>query len=287
MFCSGGRRLGARTLQKRTINPCGPKSRGILTFSTVSGLVTGAAFLKLSKGLSFFAAGVLSVVGVAYACAHYTNELQIKREKSLRSNAMRNGEDPSKISSPVYKPGAYIASRPPFNPGNPLFVLFPEHQSLVIITADGKRRQVGLGNSKKRFWSELVLHVGGRYEELNEQDILTPIELWEEYRRKYGHFPDNVDLDKLNELTMTRGEAEQIPEFDMDTLLTVLYGMPKIDIDGTALSCTCRSTIRDLILQEQQLQGKEVVPPNYTRDIINYTKFHTIPWFKAKASKKE
>lgn len=147
--------------------------------------------------------------------------------------------------------GVYLQQRQPF--GFLWYVqwLLPYHQSLKILQPDGKFRHVGLGGSKERkgffdMTSEFVLHKGGNYETLGHFESSIPIECWVDYKRKFGHFPENINVDTLNKLTVTREEAT-----DNTQIYTVTYGKFSKDLNGDPIVVSCRSVIVDVVRKEE------------------------------------
>jgi hypothetical protein len=125
------------------------------------------------------------------------------------------------IKGDVKLSGVYLNQRNPFGMLGMISWLLPYHQSLVIVS-NGNTRHVGLASSKvkKGFFdrtSEFTLHHGEKYRILNSKEISYPIECWVDYEKKYGHFPENIDPEVLNRITMTRDEAKekQLPEDDI------------------------------------------------------------------------
>jgi hypothetical protein len=110
--------------------------------------------------------------------------------------------------------GVYLQNRPPFKIWFLRWFL-PYHQSLKIVDFDTHQivRYVGLGsfpykNSVFERTAVFVHHTGEKYENLNNLDISIPIECWIDYEDKFGHFPENINTQKLTEITKTFDEKK-------------------------------------------------------------------------------
>lgn len=186
------------------------------------------------KKLGLFVAGAL---GIAY----HNNEIY-KREKETfdRINFCLNNKE--KLS------GVYLLQRQSFPNEfyNIVAWLSPYHQSLKIVNKDNVSRQVGISitDDDQLFYkkAEFVLHVGGRYDDINDLDFAIPIECWYDYKAKYGHYP-NIDVEKLNKLTITRSE----PNPDNLPIHQVIFGLPKRDLNGDFVFTTCRSEVMHMV----------------------------------------
>ena len=148
---------------------------------------------------------ILSAIVITSTTAlYFYNKHMYEKELFAQMNYLLHNE--IKLS------GVYLQQRQPF--GFLWYVqwILPYHQSLKIIDKDGNIRQVGLGknSNNKEFFnreSEFVLHKGDKYDKLNDYEISIPIECWVDYKRKFGQFPKNVNVELLNKITMTREEA--------------------------------------------------------------------------------
>jgi hypothetical protein len=149
--------------------------------------------------------------------------------------------------------GVYLQQRHPFGSLWYLQWLLPYHQSLKIVNEDGTFRQVGLGrthNETFNFQSEFILHKGGNYDKLAELEMSIPIEAWLDYKKKYGHYPENINVNILNQKTLTREEAgPDVPIF------TVIFGTPGRDLSDKFIFNTCRSAAMNKI-RETELENE-------------------------------
>lgn len=149
--------------------------------------------------------------------------------------------------------GVYLQQRQPF--GSIWFIhwIMPYHQSLKIMQKDGSIRHVGLGRNPehKHFYdlsSEFILHKGVEYNRLSEYEISFPIECWVDYKRKYGKFPENIDINKLNEITMTREEATSK---DLPNIYKTIFSKPTKDDNNDFVFTSCRSAVMYAIRKEE------------------------------------
>lgn len=154
--------------------------------------------------------------------------------------------------------GVYLQQRQPF--GFLWFIqwLLPYHQSLKIIQKDGNIRHVGLGRSPVHksffdFTSEFILHKGGSYDKLNKYEISFPVEAWVDYKKKYGHFPENINVNELNKITMTREEAIE----DSSRIYKTTCGKPITDENGDFVITSCRSAVMYAIHEEELRRIKQ------------------------------
>lgn len=148
--------------------------------------------------------------------------------------------------------GVRVQQRRPF--GNSFYLKpfqwsMPFHWSLKIFLPDDAVRHVGIAKAFRgvkgfSLESEFVLHVGGNYDGyLNDLESSFPIEVWVDYKRKFGEFPMHVDVEHLVKLTKTRTEAtpEEVPQ-----LYTITFGKPGYDAAGNFRFATCRSAVMDV-----------------------------------------
>lgn len=70
-------------------------------------------------------------------------------------------------------------------------------------------------------------------------------ECWIDYKQKYGHYPENIDIELLNKLTITRLENSKAVE-------TITFGKPKFDLNGDFVITTCRSEIMRVIRMSER-----------------------------------
>lgn len=183
------------------------------------------------KRLGYIGGGVILFSGYCYQKHMYEKEMFMRMNYLLQNKV--------KLS------GVYLQQRQPF--GFLWFIqwLLPYHQSLKIIQEDGSIRHIGLGKSvlSKGIFdliSEFVLHEGEKYERLEKYEKSFPIECWVDYMRKFGHYPE-IDINKLNEITMTRKEAKNDEE--LSQIYITKYGKPARDDNGNFIITTCRSAV--------------------------------------------
>lgn len=153
------------------------------------------------------------------------------------------------LQNEVKLSGVFLQQRQPF--GSLWFVnwLLPYHQSLKIVQKDGTIRHVGLGRTDdERFSREtgFVLHEGEKYDKLSSYETSMPIECWVEYKRKFGHFPSNIDIDILNNITLTKKEA-----LPTDKIYRETFGRLARDHNGEPVIVTCRSSVMYAIREEE------------------------------------
>lgn len=165
------------------------------------------------------------------------------------------------LQHPEELSGVYIQLRRP----NILFPryfqsILPHHQSLKMILDDGTFRQVGLGksnsdsNSNSWLESEFVLHKGDKYELLNQIEISLPIECWVDYKRKFGHWPKDINIMTLIEITKTREEAKVD---DVNNLYRATFGKMARDDNGDFIFTSCRSAAMYAIREEEKRRLNE------------------------------
>lgn len=138
--------------------------------------------------------------------------------------------------------GVYVQNRQPLGFLWMIQWWLPYHQSLKFEFIDGTERKVGLGSpsgsSMFDMTSELILQMGGKYDELAKYEFSVPIECCIEFERRFGHYVVINDVDALVKLTLTREET--------DDFLTVTYGKPFVE-NGKVNIVTCRSVVLDLL----------------------------------------
>jgi len=189
---------------------------------------------------------VLSAIAITSATAlYFYNKHMYEKELFTQMNYLLRNE--IKLS------GVYLQQRQPF--GFLWYVqwILPYHQSLKIINKDGNIRQVGLGknSNNKEFFnreSEFVLHKGDKYDKLNDYEISIPIECWVDYKRKFGQFPKNVNVELLNKITMTREEAN---DDSVNNIYKTTCGNITRDINDDVVIISCRSAVMDVIRLEE------------------------------------
>lgn len=194
------------------------------------------------------------IVGVATLTSMFAlycyNEHMYKKELFSQMNYL--------LQNKVELSGVYLQQRQPFGFLWYIQWLLPYHQSLKIIHKDGTVRHVGLGKHKNNndflnMESEFILHKGGNYETLNNYETSIPIECWVEYKWKFGKFPENINVAKLNEITMTREETTNETE-----LYKVQFGKPSRDLNNDFVITSCRSAVTYAIRTEELSRTKEI-----------------------------
>ena len=151
--------------------------------------------------------------------------------------------------------GVYLQQRQPFSFLWCVQWLLPYHQSLKIIQKDGTIRNVVLSRNPnpKSFadlTSEFVLHEGEKYDGLNQSEMSYPIECWVDYYRKYDHYPENIDIQLLKEITITRSETT-----DLSKLFQTTFGFPLIDDTGHWRFQSCRSAVMDALRTHEKIKN--------------------------------
>jgi hypothetical protein len=129
-----------------------------------------------------------------------------------------------------------------------------ENVSSIIDNANNNaNRNVGIGIKKSdnfTLTSEFILHEGVSYDKLKDVTITYPIECWPEYYNKFGNYPKNINVAKLNELTLTRQELAD--DQDDTNLYKITFGKPGFDKKGNFIFNSCRSSLLDVVYQEQE-----------------------------------
>jgi hypothetical protein len=157
------------------------------------------------------------------------------------------------IENKVDLSGVFLRQRLPFGKFWLQWVL-PYHQSLEIVQKDGSVRHTGLGRPHGGMFdkaAEWVLHKGSNYTILNALDSKIPVEVWVDYKREFGHYPENIDVERLNEITMTREEASKNGS---DNFHTTEIGKIMWDLKGRPYVTSCRSAVMDAIRSEEQMR---------------------------------
>jgi hypothetical protein len=161
------------------------------------------------------------------------------------------------ITNDVPLSGVRLQQRGAFPSFGPFTWLFPfYHQSLQFVDpkTDTVIRQVGLGkNLDAHVWwdlrSEFVSHQDKVYKYLNRFETSIPIECWVDYRRQYGHYPENIDVNVLKELTRTRDEPEsKFPLYE------TTYLVPIKTLDDKWTVSSCQSAVWYVIRKEELLR---------------------------------
>lgn len=211
-----------------------------------------------SIGLGFttvFKAGLIGLGIVAISSYLYKKHMYEKERLDQYNKLLKNG---TKLS------GVYIQQRQAFPILWYIQWLLPYHQSLKIEGIDGSIRHVGLGSvpAKKSifdFTSEFVSHRTKKYFGLELTEISVPIECWVDYKLKFGHFPSNVDVEKLKEITMTREEALAIAsekgldqdDFVKKHIYKTTFGSIMFGIYGKWVMSTCNYALLHAVRTEE------------------------------------
>jgi hypothetical protein len=145
--------------------------------------------------------------------------------------------------------GVELEYRIPFGIG--IFEIFDMyHLSLKIVDKKtGKVRRIGSG-SVGGLESEFVSHYYSENSIFYPVVASIPIECWTKYKRKMGHFPGElhpIDVDKLNQLTKTRGECENGESVYRTTFGSIITG-----IDGEKTVSTCISNVENVIFESEK-----------------------------------
>lgn len=148
--------------------------------------------------------------------------------------------------------GVYLQQRQAFGFLWYVHWLLPYHQSLKIVQKDGTIRHVGLGKSNNDpldRHSEFTLHEGKHYEGLSDSELSIPIECWVDYKRKYGNFPSNINIESLNKITTTEKEKSE-----GDSVYKIKFGQPHRDQNGDFMMASCRSAVMHAIREEELIR---------------------------------
>lgn len=176
----------------------------------------------------------VTITGNYFYNAHMRIIRELERDQEIKNKGI-------KLS------GAYIVERAAF--GNKYWNwVLPYHQSLLI-EENGEIRHVGLGK-KKGLTSWFVPHVGGHYDMFSKYEIKTPVEKWDDYYKKFGYYPENVDIQVLKQLTKTSEETSVAEE--INELYQVTFGKPGFGPDGTFQLNSCRTALIWAVYSEQQ-----------------------------------
>ena len=150
--------------------------------------------------------------------------------------------------------GVYLQQRQPWNFFWYITWALPYHQSLKIVQKDGTIRHVGLGRTDSNIFSRetgFVLHEGEKYIKLNGQETSIPIECWVDYKRKFGHFPSNINIEELNKITLTKKEAGS-----NDSVYRETFGRLTKDLNNDIIFVSCRSSVMYAIREEELRRTK-------------------------------
>jgi hypothetical protein len=192
---------------------------------------------------------LIGIIGVGTISTYFYRKHMYEKELFDRMNYL--------LQNNIKLSGVYLQQRKPF--GNCLFLGYffwssPYYHLSLKISPDGNPRHVGLGKVSSDFFNldaEFVLHKGEKYENLNQLESSIPIEAWVKYKRKYGHFPNNINVKVLNEITLTRQEAEAAG-MSTDHLYKTTFGQISRDDNGDLVISTCISAVIDVIREEEK-----------------------------------
>lgn len=149
--------------------------------------------------------------------------------------------------------------------------LIPYHQSIKIVKPDGTIRHIGLAKSPhpKNFWdftSEFVSHLTPAYAKLNTHEQSIPVECCVDFKRAFGHFPTDLDLEKLDQITMTRAEAKDL-KLDPDKVIyKTIFGSVFKGLHGRWVMSTCQYAVMQAI---RKAEREIISEPNYADLEIN------------------
>lgn len=201
---------------------------------------------------------MISITAGLFAASTYSyNRHMLDKEQTDRYNHLID-----KISKgEIILSNVWVQQRQPF----PIFAYFqwllPYHQSLKILNKDGTVRHVGLGASivKKSFLdrtSEFVSHQTKKYFGLELYEKSIPIEAWVPYKQKFGHYPSNIDVDKLKEITMTREESLMNGLNPKDNIYSTKFGSLIFGIYGKWVTVTCNYALLEAVRKEELIREK-------------------------------
>ena len=171
------------------------------------------------------------------------------------------------LSHKVPMSGIYVQQRQPFPILQYIQWLMPYHQSLKFVNSDGSIRQVGLGRSpnKKSFFdltSEFVSHTTKKYSGLEMYEKSVPLEVWVDYKFIFGHFPENVNVETLKKLTMTREEAVESKMNPDKDIYTTTFGSLIFGIYGKWVTSTCNYALLHAVRTEELMRKEELSKQN-------------------------
>jgi hypothetical protein len=222
-----------------------PRFRGLLKKSTTQTPMPKANWFsplrQHSKKIVLVGTCIVAASSYSYKMHMYEKEMFDQYNYLLSNNA--------KLS------GVYVQQRQAF----PILLyiqwLLPYHQSLKFINKDSTIRQVGLGRSSNKksffdFTSEFVSHTTKKYLGLELYERSVPIECWVDYKRIFGHFPSDINVGKLKELTMTREEAVE-KQIDVKNIYTTTFGSLIFGIYGKYVTSTCNYALIHVVRTEE------------------------------------
>jgi 1-deoxy-D-xylulose 5-phosphate reductoisomerase len=106
----------------------------------------------------------------------------------------------------------------------------------------------------------IKIHIGSKYNILNTYDVPIPIEAWVDYKRKFGHYPSNINIDALNKITITPEESEQC----YTTNFASIISYP--DQNKTPTLSTCQSAAMNALLKEELFREGKIDIKNIHKD---------------------
>jgi hypothetical protein len=193
----------------------------------------------LKKFINKKTVGLVCTAGTA--SVYLYNKHTYEQELFNRYNGLLENKEPLS--------GVYLQQRQPFGFHSYFAWLLPYHQSLKITQRDGTVRHVGLGKNRSSQFSmesEFVFHEGSKYDSLKQFEVSMPIECWVDFKRKFGHYPSNIDIEILNEITKTRKEA-----LEGEEIYHVVFGKITKDMSGEIVINSCRSAVMYAIKEEE------------------------------------
>ena len=138
--------------------------------------------------------------------------------------------------------------------------LMPYHQSLKFVDLNtGKTtRHVGLGHldGAGLLTSTFTSHFQQKYVYLNTFETSIPIECWVDYQQRMGHFPEDIDVDLLNKLTMT--PQEQTQNQYSGPVYKTTFGSIIMLPNGQYTLSTCQAAAMQAVMREEMIRKKQI-----------------------------
>jgi len=137
--------------------------------------------------------------------------------------------------------------------------LMPYHQSLKFVDLKTHQtyRHVGLGHNQGEGFlsSSFQSHCSKQYSTLNRFETSIPIECWVDFKRKMGYWPSNVDVQMLENITMTPEEFKARP-VERPVYKTAFGSLMKLP-NGEWTISTCQSAAMYALMTEQISHKRE------------------------------
>jgi hypothetical protein len=102
--------------------------------------------------------------------------------------------------------------------------------------------------------SEFVEHVDPSYEKWTKFERSLPVECFVPYKRYFGNFPNNIDIDKLKEITMTRDEALSKGLNPEKTIYITTFGSIFKGVYDKWVMSTCNYAVINALRQEELMR---------------------------------